>query len=134
MNFSCGSISGVSASFSAFFRLFSACREKLDLTAVLTGQASDAAPELRALRFDGRLAAIEFLLHAIARELSDYRQEAALSGSLMSFLAAVQNSKDALASAKQMLSRREQAMALKKELGVLPGEEEAQERLSVFFS
>ena len=118
----------ISASFGAFFRLFSACREKLDLTAILTGQAAGAAPELRALRFDGRLAAIEFLLHALARELSDYRQEAALSGSLMSFLAAAQSGKDALAAAKKMLTRREQAMALKKELGVLSGEEEARER------
>ncbi len=49
------------------FRLFSACREQLDVTAVLSGASAEAAPALRALRFDGRLAAVEFLLHTLTR-------------------------------------------------------------------
>lgn len=43
----------IAASFGAFFRLFSACREQLDVTAVLSGASAEAAPVLRALRFDG---------------------------------------------------------------------------------
>ena len=78
--------------------------------------------------FDARLAATEFLLHAVSRELNTFRQKKALTGSLVSFLSSVQSANNPLSAAKENLSRREAAMALRKELGVLAPEEEAWER------
>ena len=118
----------IAASFSGFFHLFAACRERLDLAKILSGQASEAAPELRDMRFDARLAATEFLLHALSRELAGYRQEKAMAESLTSFLSSVESERNALSAAKENLSRRENAMALRKELGVLAPEEETRER------
>ena len=46
----------------------------------------------------------------------------------MSFLSSVQSENNPLSAAKENLSRRENAMALRKELGVLAPEEEAWER------
>ena len=118
----------ISASFAAFFRLFLRARERLDLTKILAGDDAACAPELRGLSFDGRLAAAEFLLHAVSRELDAYRKTAALSRSLASFCAALQNEKDPLSAAKEHLSRRERAVRLRKDLGVLPAAEESAER------
>ena len=118
----------IAVCFAAFFRLFAACRDRLDLAKILSGQETAAAPELRAMGFDARLAATEFLLHAVSRELAGYRREQALTGSLVSFLTSVQSASDLLTAAKETLSRRENAMALRKELGVLASEEEARER------
>ena len=55
----------IAAAFSSFFHLFTACRERINLANILSGQVTAAAPELRAMRFDARLAATEFLLHAV---------------------------------------------------------------------
>ena len=118
----------IAASFGAFFRLFSACREQLDVTAVLSGASAEAAPALRALRFDGRLAAVEFLLHTLTRELAQWRADAALTQSLESFLAALQAEAEPLATARGNLDRRERAVQIRKECGALPAEEEAAER------
>ena len=118
----------IAASFAAFYRLFSVCRASVDLSAVLSGSAGACVPELRRLRFDGRLAAAEFLLHVLSRELADYRRDAAFAASLESFLSAAQREKDPLYAARENLSRRERAMQLRKELGVLPPEEESRER------
>lgn len=118
----------IAASFGAFFRLFSACREQLDVTAVLSGASAEAAPALRALRFDGRLAAVEFLLHTLTRELAQWRADAALTQSLESFLAALQAEAEPLAAARGNLDRRERAVQIRKECGALSAEEEAAER------
>ena len=118
----------IAAAFSSFFHLFTACRERINLAKILSGQETAAAPELRAMGFDARLAATEFLLHAVSRELAGYRREQALTGSLVSFLSSVQSASDPLSAAKENLSRREAAMALRKELGVLAPEEELRER------
>lgn len=118
----------IAVCFAAFFRLFAACRDRLDLAKILSGQETAAAPELRAMGFDARLAATEFLLHAVSRELNTFRQKKALTGSLVSFLSSVQSANNPLSAAKENLSRREAAMALRKELGVLAPEEEARER------
>ena len=118
----------IAASFGAFFRLFSACREQLDVTAVLSGASAEAAPALRALRFDGRLAAVEFLLHTLTRELAQWRADAALTQSLGSFLAALQAEAEPLAAARGNLARRERAVQIRKECGALPAEEAAAER------
>ena len=118
----------IAASFAAFFRLFAACRDRLDLAKILSGQETASAPELRAMGFDARLAATEFLLHAVSRELNTFRQKKALTGSLVSFLSSVQSANNPLSAAKENLSRREAAMALRKELGVLAPEEELRER------
>lgn len=118
----------IAASFGAFFRLFSACREQLDVTAVLSGASAEAAPALRALRFDGRLAAVEFLLHTLTRELAQWRADAALTQSLESFLAALQAEAEPLATARGNLARRERAVQIRKECGALSAEEEAAER------
>ena len=56
------------AAFTSFFRIFTACRAKLDVEGVLSG-VIPCAPELRKLRFDERLAMVEFLLHALGKEL-----------------------------------------------------------------
>ena len=109
----------IAAAFSSFFHLFTACRERINLANILSGQETAAAPELRAMRFDARLAATEFLLHAVSRELNTFRQKKALTGSLVSFLSSVQSANNPLSAAKENLSRREAAMALRKELGVL---------------
>ena len=66
----------IAASFAAFFRLFAACRDRLKLANILSGQETAAAPELRAMGFDARLAATEFLLHAVSRELNTFRLSA----------------------------------------------------------
>ena len=118
----------IAASFEAFFRLYSGWQQKLAPASVLSGRQSGCAPELRELPFDGRLAAVEFLLHAVRRELEDYRQQAAFFASLESFASAVQRETDPLCAAKENLDRREKAVKLRKDLGVLPAEEEAQER------
>ena len=118
----------ISASFAAFFRLYTSLQRSLDLTVILAGDSASCAPALRTLRFDARLAAAEFLLHAVSRELGEYRACAALSGSLSSFCASIQSEKDPLSAAKEALSRRQRAMQLRKDLGVLPAAEEASER------
>ena len=96
----------IAASFAAFFRLFAACRDRLKLAKILSGQETASAPELRAMGFDARLAATEFLLHAVSRELAGYRQKKALTGSLVSFLSSVQSANNPLSAAKENLSRR----------------------------
>ena len=118
----------IAASFAAYHKLFCACREKLALPQILSGQTDTAAPELRALRFDGRLAAVELLLHALKTELAQARAQSELSGSLASFLSALEREPDRLSAARTHLARRESAMQVKKDCGVLPAEEEARER------
>ena len=118
----------IAASFGAFFSLFAACREQLDVTAVLSGASAEAAPALRALRFDGRLAAVEFLLHTLTRELTQWHMDFALVQSLESFLSALQKEAKPLDAARENLARRERAVQIRKECGVLPAEEEAAER------
>ena len=118
----------IAASFAAFFRLFAVCRERLDLTVILSGDGKTAAPELRELRFDERLAAAEFLLHALSRMLAAQKRQAAYVQSLESFLAALAGEKAPLAAARENLSRRERAVQIRKECGVLPAEEERRER------
>lgn len=117
----------IAASFAAYYRLFAACRETLDLPGILSGR-TDAAPQLRAMRFDGRLAAVEFLLHALAREGADAGASRALAASLESFLSALEREPDRLAAALAHLARRETAMQVRKDCGVLPPDEEARER------
>ena len=56
------------------------------------------------------------------------RQSAALCGSLESFVSALQQEADPLRAAKENLSRREKAVQLRQELGVLPPGEQARER------
>ena len=117
----------IAASFAAFFRLFACCREKIDAAAVLSGRSS-AAPELRTLRFDGRLAAVEFLLHALGREFCAWREESALTQSLESFAAAAADAPEPLKAARENLSRREHAVQIRRDCGVLSPEEDAAER------
>ena len=119
----------IAASFAAFFQLSSACARMMDIPSILAGNDCFCAPELRALRFDGRLAAAEFLLHALSKELRQWRSDHTFSESLSSFLRAVQNAPEPLAAAREQLARREQAMQVKKDCGVLLPEEEAAERL-----
>ena len=118
----------IAASFAAFFRLYNACRDRLDLPAILRGEYGAAAEPLRALRFDGRLAAVEFLLHALGRELTALRAGTALAQSLASFLSACQNAPTPVQTAQENLARRERAAQIRKDSGVLPPEEEAAER------
>lgn len=115
---------GVAASFAAFFRLYAQSESKLELAALLRGEAADGAPELRALRFDGRLAAVELLLSALGRELAAYGTDRAYSGSLTSFLGAAGD----VTAAREALLRRERAAAIRKQCGALPPDEEAAER------
>ena len=76
------------ASFASFFRLFAACRERADVEGVFSG-AVEMAPELRALRFDERLAMVEFLLHALSGELAAFRAGQQLAQRLTSFVSAL---------------------------------------------
>ena len=118
----------IAASFAAFFRLYAACCDRLDLPAVLRGERADAAEPLRALRFDGRLAAVEFLLHALGREFAAWHADAALAQSLASFLSALRSESNPAEAARENLARRERAVQIRKESAVLPPEEEAAER------
>ena len=114
----------IAASFAVFFRLFVTCREQLDLTAVLTGTVSATVPALQELRFDGRLAVIEFLLHALGGELSGWHETAGFAGSLDSFCRAAAGS---ISTAQENLSRREHALTVRKDCGVLSAQEETAE-------
>ena len=111
------------ASFASFFRLFAACRARADVEGVLSGAVLDA-PELRALRFDERLAMVEFLLHALSGELAASRAEQQLAQSLTSFCGAAGD----LEAAKEHLVRREHAVQVRKACGAISPEEEHAER------
>ena len=115
------------ASFASFFRLFAACRERADVEGVLSG-AVEMAPELRALRFDERLAMVEFLLHALSGELAAFRAGQQLAQSLTSFVSALDAERDPLAAAKEHLARREHAVRVRKACGAISPEEEGTER------
>ena len=115
------------ASFAAFFRLFAACRERADVEGVLSG-AVESAPELRTLRFDERLAMVEFLLHSLSGELAANRAEKQLAQSMTSFLSALEAEPNPAAAAKERLMRREHAVQVRKECGAISPEEEHAER------
>ena len=118
---------GTAASFAAFFRLFAACRERADVEGVLSG-AVESAPELRTLRFDERLAMVEFLLHSLSGELAANRAEKQLAQSMTSFLSALEAEPNPTAAAKERLTRREHAVQVRKECGAISPEEEHAER------
>ncbi len=118
----------ISASFAAYFQLFSALQKSVDIPAIFSGQSGDAAPALRAMRFDARLAAIEFLLHALSRELTQYRKVSAFSESLSSFCAALSGVNAPVRTARENLARRESALQIRKDCGAISGAEEAAER------
>lgn len=118
----------ISASFAAYFELFSKLRESVDIPAILSGKTSNAAPGLSAMRFDQRLAAIEFLLHALSRELTAYQQSAVYSNSLSSFCAALSGARQPLKAAKENLARREAALQIRTDCGAIQAAEEAAER------
>ena len=115
------------ASFAAFFRLFAACSERADVEGVLSG-AVESAPELRTLRFDERLAMVEFLLHSLSGELAANRAEKQLAQSMTSFLSALEAEPNPTAAAKERLTRREHAVQVRKECGAISPEEEHAER------
>ena len=75
-----------------------------------------------------QLAAVEFLLHALGRELAALHADTALAQSLASFLSACQNAPTPVQTAQENLARRERAAQIRKDSGVLPPEEEAAER------
>lgn len=118
----------IAASFSSFFRLYALCCGQIDLTKLLQGQSSDCMPAFRALRFDGRLAAVEFLLHGLGREVRAYENSKRYLSSLTAFLEAAERMPEPLQAARENLSRREQALAVRKDCGVLLPEEERAER------
>ena len=118
----------IASSFAAFFRLYTGCRDTLDVNAVLSGASDEAVPALRALRFDGRLAAVEFLLHTLGRELRAWYADDMLARSLGSFLDAVRDTPDSLAAAQENLARRDRAVQVRKDCGAISPEEEAAER------
>lgn len=117
----------IAASFTAFYRLYRASLGTLPLPQILTGEAGGCAEPLRALRFDGRLATVQFLLHALGRELSAWRSRKALQQSLDSFLSALDRAAQPLQSARENLARRERAMEIRKACGALSPEEAAAE-------
>ena len=115
------------AAFTSFFRIFTACRAKLDVEGVLSG-VIPCAPELRKLRFDERLAMVEFLLHALGKELETCCAGKQLAQSLTSFVSALDAERDPLAAAKEHLARREHAVRVRKACGAISPEEEGTER------
>ena len=116
----------IAASFAAYYRLFAACREALDTDAILSGYAQQSRA-LAAMRFDRRLAAMEFLLHTLLRALRTYQQEAAFVQSLASFLSALDGEENPLRAAREHLSQRERAVQVRKDCGVLSARDEAAE-------
>ena len=111
------------AAFTSFFRIFTACRAKLDVEGVLSG-VIPCAPELRKLRFDERLAMVEFLLHALGKELETCCAGKQLAQSLTSFCGAAED----LAAAKEHLARREHAVEVRIACGAISAKERAAER------
>ena len=112
------------AAFTSFFRIFTACRAKLDVEGVLSG-VIPCAPELRKLRFDERLAMVEFLLHALGKELETCCAGKQLAQSLTSFCGAAED----LAAAKEHLARREHAVEVRIACGAISAKERAAERI-----
>lgn len=111
------------AAFTSFFRIFTACRAKLDVEGVLSG-VIPCAPELRKLRFDERLAMVEFLLHALGKELETCCAGKQLAQSLTSFCGAAED----LVAAKEHLARREHAVEVRIACGAISAKERAAER------
>ena len=117
----------IAASFAAFFRLFTTCREKANVEGVLSGTVL-SAPELRTLRFDERLAMVEFLLHTLGTELAAWRADTQLSRSLTSFCGALAGEAEPLTAARAHLAQRERAVQIRKDCGAISPEEEKAER------
>ena len=82
------------------------------------------APELRKLRFDERLAMVEFLLNALGKELETCCAGKQLAQSLTSFCGAAED----LAAAKEHLARRERAVEVRIACGAISAKERAAER------
>ena len=82
------------------------------------------APALRELRFDERLAMVEFLLHALGKELETCCAGKQLAQSLTSFCGAAED----LAAAKEHLARREHAVEVRVACGAISGKERAAEQ------
>ncbi len=120
----------IAASFAAYFRLYTGCCQKVKLPDILSGLWGNAVPEFQTMPFPQRIAAVEFLLHGLGRELAAWQSDQSYLGSLESFLNALAQSQDPLAQAKENLIRREHALQIRKECGVLSEtEEKAEKRL-----
>lgn len=118
----------VSASFAAFFRIDCLCREKVNVKAVLAGEYSGAVPELCQLPFEGKLSVVEFLLHTLQLEITQWSLDRTFAQSLRSFVGALEGQANQFATAKENLTRREHALRVRKECGVLSSREETVER------
>ena len=115
------------AGFAAFYELFRRYAAQLPLEEILTGGASPEAGALRELPFDGRLSVVEFLLHSLQTKSAAMQQDADLAFSASSFAGSVPPGADALARAQELLQKRRAALAVRKDCGVLPPEEERRE-------
>ena len=115
------------AGFAAFYDLFRRYAAQLPLEEILTGGASPEAGALRELPFDGRLSVVEFLLHSLQTKSAAMQQDADLAFSASSFVGSVPPGADALARAQELLQKRRAALAVRKDCGVLPPEEERRE-------
>ena len=117
----------VAAGFAAFYELFRRYAAQLPLEEILTGGASPEAGALRELPFDGRLSVVEFLLHSLQTKSAAMQQDADLAFSASSFAGSIPPGADALARAQELLRKRRAALAVRKDCGVLPPEEERRE-------
>ena len=115
------------AGFAAFYELFRRYAAQLPLEEILTGGASPEAGALRELPFDGRLSVVEFLLHSLQTKSAAMQQDADLAFSASSFAGSIPPGADALARAQELLRKRRAALAVRKDCGVLPPEEERRE-------
>ena len=115
------------AGFAAFYELFRRYAAQLPLEEILTGGACPEAGALRELPFDGRLSVVEFLLHSLQTKSAAMQQDADLAFSASSFAGSVPPGADALARAQELLQKRRAALAVRKDCGVLPPEEERRE-------
>ena len=115
------------AGFAAFYELFRRYAAQLPLEEILTGGACPEAGALRELPFDGRLSVVEFLLHSLQTKSAAMQQDADLAFSASSFAGSVPPGADALARAQELLQKRRAALAVRKDCGVLPPEEEQRE-------
>ena len=115
------------AGFAAFYELFRRYAAQLPLEEILTGGASPEAGALRELPFDGRLSVVEFLLHSLQTKSAAMQQDADLAFSASSFAGSVPPGADALARAQELLQKRRAALAVRKDCGGRPPEEERRE-------
>ena len=106
----------IAAGFAVFYRLVDTCKGKLDFDAILSGETDKGPEELTGMRFDGRLAVVELLVHALRERLTFWGGEHSYAQSV-SYLADSLPETDCMAFCRQRLQQREKALEVRLSCG-----------------